>query len=69
MVGKNFSQANESKKFYKALEGSRKNNLKSLVNCPFIEVSHVSDIINYAPSKLAVSLQFFLQGMGNRLRA
>jgi hypothetical protein len=64
IVGKNFPQASESRKFYKALESSRKDNLKTLVNCPFIEISYVSDVLNYGSGKLAVSLKFFLQGMG-----
>jgi len=62
--GKKASLSNETKKFYKALYDSRKNDLKMIVNCPLLEVEDVADVICETPDRLAISLQFFLQGMG-----
>ena len=62
-MAKKGSLGSETKKFYKSLTDSRKDDLKSLVNCPFLE-EDVVDILGEAPDKLAKSLQFFLQGIG-----
>ena len=63
-VGKKASLANETKKFYKCLYDSRKNDFQRLVNCPLLEVEDVGDIMGESPDRLAVSLRFFLQGIG-----
>jgi hypothetical protein len=63
-VGKKASLASETKKFYKALYESRKNNRSALVNCPILEVEEVGDVMGETPDRLAISLQFFLQGIG-----
>lgn len=62
--GKKASLSSETKKFYKALYDSRKIDLKMIVNCPLLEVDEVADVIGETPDRLAVSLQFFLQGIG-----
>ena len=65
IVGKKASLASETKKIYKALyESRREDKQKMLVNCPLLEVDDVADIIGETPDRLAISLQFFLQGMG-----
>lgn len=63
-VGKKASLASETKKFYRALYESRKSKLNLLVNCPLLEVEDVGDVLGECPDKLAISLQFFLQGIG-----
>ena len=68
-VGKKASLASETKKFYKCLYDSRKNDFQRLVNCPLLEVEDVGDIMGESPDRLAVSLRFFLQGIGNYIAA
>ncbi len=63
-VGRRSSIVSETKKFYKSLNESRRNNLQQLVNCPLLEVEEVGDIMGEAPDRLITSIQFFLQGMG-----
>ena len=63
-VGKKASLANETKKFYKSLCESRKKKHQDLVNCTLLELDNVGDLIGEAPARLAISLQFFLQGIG-----
>lgn len=63
-VGKKASLCSETKKFYKALYDSRKNEFQRLVNCPLLEVEDVGDIMGETPDRLAVSLRYFLQGIG-----
>lgn len=65
--GRKASLASETKKFYKALYESRRNKLQLLVNSPLLEVEDVGDVIGETPDRLAISLQFFLQGCGNLL--
>lgn len=62
--GKKASLSNETKKFYKALYETRKNNKQLLVNCPLLEVEEMGDVIGESPDRLAIALQFFLQGCG-----
>ena len=63
--GKKSSNATESKKFYKALYESKRNSgLKNLVNSPLLEVEEIGDILGESPDKLALSMLFFLQGIG-----
>lgn len=64
VVGKKSQCASETKKFYRSLQNSRKDDLKTLVNCPFLEIEDAVDVISDYPEHLAVSLQFFLQGIG-----
>jgi hypothetical protein len=54
----------ETKKFYKKLNQSRKHNLQQLVNCPLLEVEEIGDIIGERPEVLITSIQYFLQGIG-----
>ncbi len=62
--GKKASLSSETRKFYKALYETRKDNKQSLVNCPLLVVEDAGDVISESPDRLAVSLQFFLQGLG-----
>jgi hypothetical protein len=61
-VGKKASLASEAIKFFKSLQSSRKDNKDSLVNCSLLELDDVCDILGEAPDKVAISLQYFLQG-------
>jgi hypothetical protein len=54
----------ETKKFYKSLNKSRKNNLQQLVNCPLLEVEEIGDVMGECPDRLITSIQYFLQGIG-----
>jgi len=63
-VGKKASLSNGTKKFYKALYESRKSDRKTLANCALLEVEEVGDVMGETPDRLAISLQFFLQGIG-----
>ena len=63
-MGKKAALSSETKKFYKALYESRRQNPQMLVNCPLLEVEDVGDILGETPDRLAISLQFFLQGCG-----
>ena len=63
-VGKKSSLENGTKKFHKSLYDSRKNDKKTLANCALLEVEEVGDVMGETPDKLAISLQFFLQGIG-----
>lgn len=38
--------------------------MKKLSNSALLEVDDVADVIGEAPEKLAIALQFFLQGIG-----
>ena len=44
-MAKKCSLGSETKKFYKALNESRKDDLKLLVNCPLVEVDNAADIL------------------------
>ena len=66
-MGKKGSLGSETRKFFKALNESRKENLKQLVNCPLVEVEDVADVMGEAPDRLATALQFFLQGTSKRI--
>ena len=63
--GKKGSLGSETRKFFKALNESRKENPKELVNCPLVEIDDAADVMGEAADRLAMSLQFFLQGIGN----
>ena len=66
-VGKKASLASGTKKFYKSLyEVRSKRDRQSLANCALLEVEEVGDVIGEVPDRLAIALQFFLQGIGNR---
>jgi hypothetical protein len=43
---------------------SRKSDPQLLVNCPLLELEDIGDVMGEVPDRLAVSLQFFLQGTG-----
>lgn len=63
-VGKKNSQVTETIKFFRLLEESRKGNLNSLVNCTLLEMENIADVLDETPDQLAISFQFFLQGIG-----
>lgn len=63
-VGEKASLQSQAIKFYQALIMSRAERPESLSNCPLLNLDDVCDIMVEAPEKLAVSLRFFLQGMG-----
>lgn len=44
-MAKKGSLGSETKKFYKGLQESRKEDLKLLVNCPLVEVEEAADIL------------------------
>ena len=64
VAGKHSSSYQETKRFFKTLQESRKRNPKQMVNCPFLEIESTSRVIRECPDKLATILQFFLQGIG-----
>ena len=64
IVGKKASAEIECKKFYRALYDTHKANLKKLANSALLEVDDVADVMGETPDKLALALQFFLQGIG-----
>lgn len=64
---KNSTSYTESSKLWRSMQECNKNNLKSLMNSPFIEIENVSEserILDTASDQIATSLQFFLQGIG-----
>lgn len=63
-IGKNSPAYGDSKKFYKSLQDVRRKNIKEMVNSPFLELDGVCDVLKESPERLAVSLQYFLQGIG-----
>lgn len=63
-MGKKASLSSGTKKFYESLYESRKQDRKTLANCALLEVEEVGDVLGETPDKLAIALQFFLQGIG-----
>ena len=37
------------------------------MNCSVLEVKEIGDILGETPDKLTIALQFFLQGVGNKI--
>jgi hypothetical protein len=64
VVGKLSPLYLESKRFYRALQESRRREQQRMVNSPFIAIDEVHNILSECPDRLAISLQFFLQGIG-----
>lgn len=63
-VGSKASLKNEAIKFYQALIMSRAPRPNTLANCPLLELDNVCDVMVEAPERLAISLKFFLHGLG-----
>lgn len=63
-VGSKASLKNEAIKFYQALIMSRAQRPNTLANCPLLELDNVCDVMVEAPERLAISLKFFLHGLG-----
>jgi len=65
-TNKNSTGYSESKKFYRAINESKKTNLTSLVNTPFIEIDseNTGRILENSTEQFATSVQYFLQGIG-----
>lgn len=63
-VGKNSTHFHDTKKFYQAMQASHKQEPQKLVNSPFLEIDNVVNILCECPERLAISFQYFLQGIG-----
>ena len=63
-VGKNSCSYGEAKKFYKTLHENRRMTPEKMVNTPFIEIENTSNALRESTNRLAVSIQYFLQGIG-----
>lgn len=64
-TNKNSTGYSESKKFYRAINEWNRNNFKSLVNTPFIELEQgPGRILENSTEQFATSVQYFLQGIG-----
>ena len=55
-MAKKGSLGSETKKFYKALQESRKEDLKLLVNCPLVEVEEAADILGKIMIMILINL-------------
>lgn len=62
--GKNSPSYAESKKLYKSFQETNRKTPLRMVNSPFLELDHVTSVLNECVDRLAVSLQYFLQGIG-----
>jgi len=62
--GKNSTSYAESKKLYKAFQENNRKTPLRMVNSPFLELDNISSVLSESPERLAVSLQYFLQGIG-----
>ena len=62
--GKNSTSYGESKKLYKTFQEANRKTPLRMVNSPFLELDHVTSVLSEAADRLAVSLQYFLQGIG-----
>lgn len=62
--GKNSTSYPESKKLYKAFQENNRKTPLRMVNSPFLELDNISSVLSESPERLAVSLQYFLQGIG-----
>lgn len=63
-VGKNSCSYGEAKKFYKALQENRRMTPERMVNTPFIQIENTSNALHESTNRLAVSIRYFLQGIG-----
>lgn len=67
VTNRNSSNYAESKKLFRSIQENNKNNLRSLVNTPFIEVeigANSEKILEKCADQIALSFQYFLQGIG-----